>query len=69
MPPAYSIHVNTTLTCEWTISQEIKVQRGQLRYQSIENIHTSNRLSLSRKPFIFTDVAGLQSEKMQKRGH
>jgi TATA-binding protein-associated factor len=28
----------------WSISREIKVQWGQLRYQSIENIHTKNIL-------------------------
>ncbi len=55
-------------TCQWTISLEIKVQWGQLRYQSIENIHTSIQLIFLVQPFIFTGVASLQSEKMQKSG-
>ncbi len=55
-------------TCQRNISQEIKPEQGQLKYQSIENIHTNNRLSFPRYPFILTDVAGLQSEKMAKRG-
>jgi hypothetical protein len=37
-------------------------------YHSIEDIQTNNILSFLVKPFISTDVAGLQSEKMPKRG-
>jgi hypothetical protein len=51
-----------------TISHEIKLQWDQMRYQSIENIQTNNLSSFLIKPFIFMEVAGLQSEKMQKIG-
>ncbi len=39
-----------------------------MRYQSIELIQTNNVLRSLVEPFILTDVAGLQSEKMPKRG-
>ncbi len=45
-----------------------KGHRGQLRYQSIELIQTKNLLSHRIHLSILTEVAGLQSEKMPKRG-
>ncbi len=58
----------THSTCQSGISQEIKVQQGQLRYQSIDLIQMHNLLSFHSQIFILTDVAGLQSEKKPKRG-
>ncbi len=50
------------------ISQEIKFEQGQQRYQWIENIYTRTYQQISDSHSLFTDVAGLQSEKMPKRG-
>ncbi len=56
-------------TSMWAISQEIIVEWGQLSYLLKELILKHNLFIFVKQSFIFTDLAGLRSEKKANNRH